>query len=255
MLNIDPWDLRALIESGVAFDVVVLDVARFSGRDSLLDSIALANNFCRGFPLRTIVCRSKALQQLAHMLMDSSLLTEGKKVQRLYLERGEERDGSAPPRIGSAISPVTAHKVVCATGVLEYRSTIPHVIRDGDHVLEIGCQMGKSTKLIKQANKSGRVVGSDVAASSIDQAIRLGQGFNVEWVVLDGWDLHGIKTLGAWDVIYVDISGISGINSVQDAVALITSYFRLLPQLRTVVVKSKPLRDLSVRFVNLDPLP
>lgn len=43
----------------------------------------------------------------------------------------------------------------------------------------------------------------------------------MEWVVLDAWDLDGLRTLGDWTVVYVDVSGISGRNSVQDAVALV----------------------------------
>ena len=243
----DAWDIPGLRALGVDFDVAVLDIAQWSGRDSLLDSLSLTNSYWLGFDLRYIVCKSKALLQMGQRLLDAKLLDPGQKLQKLCLHS----DKAAPAPSGPPAGPdPTSGKVVCAVGVLEYRATIPFVIRDGDRVLEIGCQAGLTAKLIKQST-SGRVVGSDVAPQSIEHAKRQGAGHDVEWAVLDGWDLHGIQALGPWDVIYMDISGISGRNCVQDGLALIFSYFRLLPELRTVVVKSRSLRDVSNRFVKL----
>uniref|UniRef100_A0A7S1IUL9 Methyltransferase domain-containing protein n=1 Tax=Eutreptiella gymnastica TaxID=73025 RepID=A0A7S1IUL9_9EUGL len=260
VLLMDAWDTLAIQALGCNFEVAVLDIAQWSGRDSLLDSISLLNNYWQAFPsLRIMICKSKALLQMGQKLIDGKLLDAGQKLTRLHLDKdaasGECKKELASPQAEPAKhwhAELTKNKIVATVGVLEYRATIPHVIRDGDVVLEVGCQAGLTTKLIKQANPSGRVVGSDVGASSIKHAINQGKGYDVEWVVLDAWDLAGIAKLGMWTVIYVDISGISGRNSVQDALALLFSYFRLLPSLRTVVIKSRSIRDLSGRFVRLD---
>jgi hypothetical protein len=42
----------------------------------------------------------------------------------------------------------TGPAYVCTVGVMEYRSVIPHVVRKGDCVLEIGCHFGTSTALL-----------------------------------------------------------------------------------------------------------
>eukprot|EP00668_Euglena_longa_P038421 GGOE01049425.1.p1 GENE.GGOE01049425.1~~GGOE01049425.1.p1 ORF type:complete len:408 (-),score=134.02 GGOE01049425.1:236-1459(-) len=252
--TMDAWDITEIKALGVDFQLAVLDMGQWSGRDSLLDALSLLNMYWQALPsLRLVICRSKALLQLSQRLLDASTLQAGQKRQRLFLDRPGAPE---PPILLDSQHPEclrTVDKVVCAVGVVEYRATIPFVVRDGDEVLEIGCQAGLTTKLIRQANRSGRVVGSDVAAASIEHAKHQGEGSGVEWAVLDAWDLHGIRSLGDWTVMYVDVSGISGRNSVQDALALVLSYFRLLPHLRTVVVKSRCLRDLSGRLLRLEP--
>lgn len=255
-LVMDAFDLMGLRALGIDFDHAVLDIAQWSGRDSTLDSLSLLNQYWQAFPgLRSIMVKSKALLQMGQKLVDSKLLNPDQKLVRLRLD-----DAPLPPASPPAAAPgarpndLTTGKIVCAVGVLEYRATIPWVVRDGDTVLEIGAQAGLTTKLAKKANPSGRVVGSDIGPQSVEHAIRQGKGYDIEWVVLDAWDLAGLKALGEWTVIYVDISGISGRNSVQDALSLMLSYFRLIPTLRTVVIKSRSLRDLSQRFVRLDPI-
>lgn len=37
---------------------------------------------------------------------------------------------------------------VCSVGVSEYRSVITAVVREGDCVLELGCHLGTSTKIL-----------------------------------------------------------------------------------------------------------
>ena len=74
----------------------------------------------------------------------------------------------------------------------------------------------------------------------------------VRFEVGDGWDSYGLQQLGVpFNVIFVDIGGLSGTEGQFEAVALIRQLCRAFqPSLRAIVIKSRCMRDHSMQFVD-----
>ena len=104
------------------------------------------------------------------------------------------------------------------------------------------------------------VAGVDISKKSVAHARR--NYPNGKFEALDGWDSTGLLRLadewqgtsagnGGWDVIYVDISGLSGRGALLDALALIGQLRRGCGgSLRAIVAKSRCLRDFANTFVD-----
>lgn len=94
------------------------------------------------------VVKSRALNDLASVLVPASSVTKKDEAWRLaQLCAGTE--------------------VVCAVGVSEYRSVVEEVVRGGDCVLEVGCHMGTSTKILAGGTKCLSAVLACVIASKL----------------------------------------------------------------------------------------
>ena len=78
--------------------------------------------------------------------------------------------------------------------------------------------------------------------SIIEKAKRQHPG--VDFKVGDAWAVSGLAALGPWDVIFVDVGGLSGADGTLDALALARSLGAALEP-RAVVLKSKCLRKLA----------
>ena len=130
---------------------------------------------------------------------------------------------------------------IATRGVREYRETIPVWVNANDVVLEIGCEWGTTTTLIAPHCK--RVIGTDISLKCIERARE--RHPELDFTVLDGFDVRAALDLGEpFSKIYIDMSGISGYNSLLDTIALLTSYATVLrPQ--AIIVKSSSLK----RFV------
>lgn len=130
-------------------------------------------------------------------------------------------------------------------GVKEYRSTIPNYVDNSDTVLEIGCEWGATTVLL--AERCQEVIGTDIGEDAIRRA-RISHP-QLRFEVLDAWDMAGILRLGRkFTKIYVDISGLSGYNSLLDLIALLTMYEATLHP-AVIVVKSGALKQFASRCV------
>lgn len=132
---------------------------------------------------------------------------------------------------------------IATRGVKEYRATIPTWVNAEDTVLEIGCEWGTTTTLIAPYCK--KVVGTDISLKCIERARERHPDLHFE--VLDGFDVRAALELNEpFSKIYIDMSGMSGYNSLLDTIALLTSYATVLrPQ--AIIVKSSSLKRFAGR--------
>ncbi|MDE0683592.1 MAG: class I SAM-dependent methyltransferase, partial [Candidatus Poribacteria bacterium] len=88
-----------------------------------------------------------------------------------------------------------------------------------------------------------KVIGTDISSKCIERARERHSELN--FTVLVGFDVRAALDLGEpFSKIYIDMSGISGYNSLLDTIALLASYATVLrPQ--AIIVKSSSLK----RFV------
>ena len=127
---------------------------------------------------------------------------------------------------------------IATRGVKEYRETIPVWINVQDIVLEIGCEWGTTTPLI--APHCEKVIGTDISLKCVGRARDRHPGLHFE--VLDGFDVRAALELGEpFSKIYIDMSGMSGYNSLLDTIAQLTSYATVLRP-EAIIIKSSALK-------------
>lgn len=131
-------------------------------------------------------------------------------------------------------------RFIAARGVGEYRQTIPDVVRQTDRVLEIGCEWGATTKVL--ATYTAAVIGTDVSLKVIERARESHP--DIVFEVLDGFDVAAASALGSFDVVYIDMSGLSGYRSLLDVISLLIMYGTVLRP-RVIVVKSGALKHFA----------
>ncbi len=127
---------------------------------------------------------------------------------------------------------------IATRGVKEYRDTIPTWVNSDDVVLEIGCEWGTTTTLIAPHCK--KIIATDISQKCIERAREIYPELHFE--VLDGFDVRAALELAEpFSKIYIDISGLSGYNSLLDTIALLTSYATILRP-EAIIVKSGALK-------------
>ncbi len=132
-------------------------------------------------------------------------------------------------------------KFIAARGVKEYRATIPAMVRADDTVLELGCEWGTTTALL--APRCREVIGADVSPACIERARQYHPGLT--FAVLDAFDVRAALALDRpFDLIYLDLSGLSGYRALLDAIALLTMYATVFRP-RAIVVKSGALKHFA----------
>ncbi len=130
---------------------------------------------------------------------------------------------------------------IATRGVKEYRATIPAVVRADDVVLELGCEWGTTTALL--APRCREVIGADVSPACIERARQYHP--DLTFAVLDAFDVRAALALGrSFDLIYLDLSGLSGYRALLDAIALLTMYATVFRP-RAIVVKSGALKHFA----------
>ena len=146
----------------------------------------------------------------------------------------------------------------CTTTVPEYKAAAAAMVQPGDLVLEIGCQLNATTKMLSLAAAS--VVGIDIARkppskgkqSSSDSSGRVHESGeaagmpNVTFHVLDVWDLTALHAAiadagGQIDVVVLDPTTALGHDLLYEILALIRVLEKLAMPSRGVLVKSKAL--------------
>jgi hypothetical protein len=253
-----------------SYTALVVDVQAIAGNDLDLTCIALVKDFLalnlkqdsddidgNINPCRVVIIKSGSLAQLSRRMILGPRLVEGIVSLPSYEETSRSNGGKDTFIVGTV-------------GVEEYRRTIPHVIRKGDAVLEVGSHFGTSTALFHQAAKEinsdgtliGGCIGVDIGPSIIQSARK--KFPEVPFVVGDAWDMAGLGELrtrflgqttsegntletdncSGYDVVYVDVGGLSGSEGLLEAISLLSSIrYSLKP--RCIIIKSLCVRRLA----------
>ena len=253
------WDITALRDLYDGHEnhdprpsIVCIDFTNIHGNDIFMDSIVLIRLLRSVFDstLSKIIIKSRILSN--HSRSYQSFQSFEQKAKQQLEEQGSvTRDEKH-----------TEVQVICAVGVSDYRSTIPYVVRKGDHVLEIGCHFGKTTDLLAKAayaggdDDSSSVMGIDIGKKCIDRARKLysQNNTNLRFDVMDAWDTGSLlRECPELNVIFVDVGGISGYDGEFEALTLVKQLVCVFgKRLRHIVIKSRCLRDHSSLFTHSD---
>jgi hypothetical protein len=228
------------IDERPKYDVLVLDVSAMVGNDLPWTFISIIREFqsmneAFGGSCRTILIKSTTLDRLA------SRLTDGK----IWIERG--------------VRTMPVSLIVGTVGVTQYRETLKRAVKPGDAVLEVGCHLGTSTAIVNDKasadGSGGYCIGVDVGPSIVEGAKK--RHAHVYFSVGDAWktaDLLRIQQgylalnpqsnvrLG-FDVVYVDVGGLSGPDGLIEALTLIEALENALEP-RCLVIKSTCIQQL-----------
>jgi SAM-dependent methyltransferase len=153
--------------------------------------------------------------------------------------------------------------IIATVGVQEYRKTIPFTVKAGDCVLEVGCHLGTSSVLLQEAaaqGDAGYCIGVDVGPKIIQGAkerypgvyFSVGDARKTAALLRVQQDFNACheqksKRLG-FDVIYVDVGGLSGSDGLLESLSLLSSLMNALePQY--IVIKSLCMRRLASTLV------
>lgn len=223
------------------YDVLVLDVSAIVGNDLPWTFISIIREFqslneAFGGSCRTVLIKSTTLDRLASRLIDGKTL----------IERGTRT--------------MPTSMIVGTVGVTQYRQTLKQAVQSGDAVLEVGCHLGTSTVIVNEKasahSSGGYCIGVDVGRSIVEGAKKRHPG--VHFSVGDAWktaDLLRIQQgylalnpqsnvrLG-FDVVYVDVGGLSGPDGLLEALTLIEALENALEP-RCLVIKSTCIQQLS----------
>lgn len=221
------------------FDVFVLDVNAIVGNDLEWTSLSIIREFAALYQPRVVLVKSMSLNQWASRLVHG---------QRWILNQGQHQD--IPPT-----------HVIATVGVHEYRKTIPFTVKPGDSVLEVGCHFGTSTQLLHEAADAGngepsRCIGVDVGSKIIREAKK--KYPSIYFAVGDAWKTASLLRLQkdfdqthqlqskreGFDVVYIDVGGLSGNDGLLESLCLISSIINALEP-RCIVIKSLCMQRLS----------
>jgi len=229
-----PWDGRQLQQLG-EFTVICMDLSVILGADLLTDGIALIRSLqqLQENSLRCVIVKSRTLSSHCRQYLNvASVLHHG---------------GHTPMKgISSPSCPV-----LCSIGVSQYRQAIGCAVGTSSNVLEIGCHFGCTTALIRKATQ-GVVIGVDVSKKIVANART--KYPDVKFEVADAWNPAQLLAFEvAFDVVFLDVGGISGYDGVLESLTLIRVLQTVFqPTLKTIVVKSRCLQDHANRFICCD---
>ena len=247
-----------------SYDVLVADVSSIFGNDLDLQAVSLIKEFMdlndnmpgQGTKCRVVIVKSGSLSAWARRLVHAQRLFAD-NIHRSVRSRLTQQKQDDDVHVGSKcfIPPI----VVGTVGVEEYRRTIPYTVKEGDAALEVGCHLGTSTveihnAALDQINGNGGCIGVDIGNSIVDGA--KARYPDVPFEVADAWHtmqlarlrrlLPGSEKGGCvgYDVVYVDVGGLSGSDGLLDSLSLINALGMALEP-RVVVIKSQCLRRLA----------
>lgn len=210
------------------YDVFVLDVNAIVGNDLHFTSLSILREFVNAHNTNIVLVKSESLNQLATRLIHADRWISGKE---------------SGPILKT--TPIKSPKLIASVGVEQYRATICRTVQPGDTVLELGCHFGTTTNLLHlAAGQTGQAIGVDVGSRIVKSAKEKYPG--IQFVVGDAWQTGKLLRLSkkGFDVVYVDVGGLSGADGLLEALFLLTSVlFALEP--RCIVIKSLCMRRLS----------
>ena len=160
----------------------------------------------------------------------------------------------------------TGPLVHCAPSVAAYDAGARQLVQEGDGVLEIGCQLGRTTTIVADERAASFVVGVDMdrelngksgrnTGSYRTHATPAEAGLPAEAVelhLLDPWDTLAVLRAvdgRAIDVLLIDVNSLVGNDLALTALALARQLARVLPTLRTILLKSRTLAKLERQLV------
>jgi hypothetical protein len=244
----------------LGYDILVLDMNSIVGNDLEWAALALILEF-------EAMCRMTAQQSpdarsLKYVLVKSLGLNQFAS-KLTYTRPWLEQAGQHVPAASKGTT------IIATVGVQEYRSTIPTVVQKESFVLEVGCHFGTSTVMLQ--DHAMHCIGVDVGSKIIREAqrkhprtffcvgdawktaelLRLQHDYYDSEIYMKSAGQDGINTAQSrqvgFDVVYVDVGGLSGSDGLLDTIALISSLkFALEP--RYIVIKSLCLQRLSARL-------
>ena len=230
------------------YNVLIVDISTVAGNDLELTCISLVREFLAlnhgsgavDNPCRAVIVKSGSLHNLARRLHHAQRIISG-------------TDSIDCSRHSTSI--------IGAVGVKQYRETIPFVVKVGDVCVEVGCHLGTTTTRIDEAARGrerGCCIGVDVGSHIIKSARK--KHPNLSFHVGDGFKTGALTRLKetdpaaenddndelerVFDIVYVDIGGLSGSEGLLEAVSLLTSIGNSLNP-RCIVIKSLCIRRLA----------
>jgi hypothetical protein len=259
---------RSVLSSEESFDVIVYDPSSFIGMDLPLDALRVceelvARQGCDGSARprrpRGLVLKSSGLAGFGGRLFHASRVASGSVVQLLITalqtrDRALSKTRTLAPSVCAeqpsvdldALVAEAEPVIIAAHGVAEYRAMIPHVLRQGDAVIEIGCHFGTTTNLLhRYVGPTGVCLGVDIGVAIVKSART--KHPDVRFCTADAWATHSLAAVapkGGWSVVFVDVGGLSGADGLMEALALVRSLGAALAP-RAIVIKSECLRSFA----------
>lgn len=130
-------------------------------------------------------------------------------------------------------------------GVKEYRASIEKYLDPKDIVLEVGCEWGTTSRLIRQTTTN--LVATDVSSVCIQKAKELYP--EIDFRTLDVINISEALSFGVtFNKMYIDVSGLSGYRSLLDVISLLEMYASVFP-LELIVIKSGSLKNFASRCI------
>ena len=260
-------------------NAIVMDPSSMLGNDLPLTTLSTALGLLQHQPQSSgfsnspiILLHSTKLASLARRLFHARHISPTRVVSYNDQNRNQQDHNQHQPII------------VASVGVDEYRSTIPSIVGIGDEVLEIGCHGGYSAVLLhnqasgsaessdnacdeidndaKVGSARGYCIGVDIGKKIIQRAkqdypeipFEVADGFNMlellklkERVLKDHnlvVDESQCQASLGYDVVYVDIGGLSSADGILETLALVDTISQCLHP-RAMVFKSRCLQKLS----------
>ena len=234
-------------DENMSYDIFVLDVNSIVGNDLEWTSLSIIQQF-ESMNKNIADKNSNDDKELIVLVKSIGLTQFGSRLVHSIKWEGTDVHKSAisPPHI------------VATVGVQEYRNTIPATVTSKDDVvLEVGCHFGTSTAILKA--HSNHVLGVDVGSKIIKQAQQKYPG--IPFRVGNAWKTAELLRLQqeclnqdnskrkiGFDVVYVDVGGLSGSDGLLESINLISS-IRYALEPRTIVIKSACMQRLSSKLV------
>ena len=243
------------------YNVLVLDASVISGNDMALNCVSIVKEFLALNDVHdgtecVVIIKSSKLNSLARKLIHGQRLFSG----------SESLEGRRDN--GTAYTTTNASSIIATVGVEEYRRTIAYAVEKGDAVLEIGSHFGTTTALLHAAatseekdilsslDFSGGCLGVDIGPHIIERAQK--KYPHVPFCVGDAWrtsnliqmkkqHLQGSNSVG-YDVVYVDVGGLSGSEGLLEAISLLSAIENALEP-RHIIIKSLCMRRLASSLV------
>lgn len=130
---------------------------------------------------------------------------------------------------------------IATRGVKEYRESIEKWVDSNDSVLEIGCEWGTTSVLIKERCK--QLIATDISQECIDKAKELYP--NISFDTLDAFNIKAAMNFGIqFSKIYIDMSGLSSYRSLLDVISLVNMYAAVFEP-KAIIIKSGSLKQFA----------
>ena len=265
--------LRAPIQA----KAIVIDTMCLSGLDLFLDFVQLVQLVESMLGPMTnaqyIIIKSKVLRNCSRRYFGATALCQKDASPSLLARFREELRLASQAKVTGWKDP--GPLVLGTKRVHEYRQAAVLCVQPGDDVLEIGCHCGKTTALLMESQVGARIaVGIDIGPKIVKEARK--RYPNVPFRCADGFDTRTLLELAnefakprrggdmgvegvpvedrqndngsnvyraSFDVILIDVGGLSSDSGLMESLALIRQLSHAFrPRLRAIIIKSACVR-------------